>query len=73
MDHFTVEAICATRPTGYTVRSVKVDNPAATQTAATVECPTGTVLLGGGSSTTGTTTDLQVLSAFPLGPHRYGR
>jgi len=48
-----------------------VDNPAGTQTAATVACPTGTVLLGGGSSSTGTTTDLQVLSGFPLGAHRY--
>ena len=70
-DHFAVEAICAKQPVGYTVAFSTADNPAHSQSAAVATCPTGTVLLSGGAPSTADTADVQQLSAFPLGPHRF--
>ena len=70
-DHFAVEAICAKQPAGYTVAFSSADNPAHSQSSAVATCPTGTVLLSGGGLSTADTADVQQLSAFPLGPHRF--
>jgi hypothetical protein len=70
-DHFAVEAICAKQPAGYTVAFSSADNPPHSQSTAVATCPTGTVLLSGGGLSTADTADVQQLSAFPLGPHRF--
>jgi hypothetical protein len=47
--HFTVSAICATTPAGYTVQlGVATVSPVGQQTHAVVACPKKTVTLGGG-------------------------
>jgi hypothetical protein len=70
-DHFVVEANCANRPAGYTVKFTTVDNPAGTQSAAVAVCPASTRLLSGGTQSTADTTDVQLLSAWPLDRHRF--
>jgi hypothetical protein len=70
-DHFVVEAICARQPAGYTVAFSSADNPAHSQSSAVATCPTGTVLLSGGGVSTADTADVQQLSAFPVGPHKF--
>ncbi len=49
---FQADALCANRPKGYAQKHKTVDNPSGTLTAASVACPAGTVVLGGGAQTT---------------------
>jgi hypothetical protein len=70
-DNFAVDAICAKKPAGYTTTFTTVDNPAGAQSAAVAVCPAGTRLLSGGTLSTADTTDVQLLSAWPLGPERF--
>ncbi len=70
-DHFRVDAICAKQPAGYTTTFTTVDNPAGSRSAAIAVCPTGTRLLSGGTLSTADTTDVELLSAWPLGPERF--
>ena len=70
-DHFAVEAICAQQPAGYTTAFATADNPAGSQNGVTATCPTGTVVLSGGTLSTGDTVDLELLSAWPLGPQKF--
>jgi hypothetical protein len=70
-DDFAVDAICANQPAGYTTTFTTVDNPAGAQSAATAVCPTGTRLFSGGTLSTADTVDVQLLSAWPLGPERF--
>ena len=70
-DHFAVDAICAKQPAGYTTTFTTVDNPAGAKSAAVAVCPAGTRLFSGGTLSTADTTDVQLLSAWPLGPARF--
>ena len=70
-DHFAVDAICAKQPVGYTTTFTTVDNPPGVQSAAVAVCPAGTRLLSGGTLSTADTVDVQLLSAWPLGPERF--
>ena len=70
-DTFRVDAICARQPAGYTTTFTTVDNPPGTQSAAIAVCPAGTRLLSGGTLSTADTADVQLLSAWPLGPERF--
>ena len=70
-DNFRVDAICAKQPAGYTTTFTTVDNPAGAKSAAIAVCPTGTRLLSGGTLSTADTVDVQLLSAWPLGPERF--
>jgi hypothetical protein len=70
-DNFRVDAICAKQPAGYTTTFATVDNPPGTQSSAIAVCPAGTRLLSGGTLSTADTVDVQLLSAWPLGPERY--
>ncbi len=70
-DHFAVDAICAKQPAGYTTTFTTVDNPAGAKAAAVAVCPAGTRLLSGGTLSTGDTVDVELLSAWPLGPERF--
>ena len=70
-DHFAVDAICARQPAGYTTTFTTVDNPAGARPAAVAVCPAGTRLFSGGTLSTADTTDVQLLSAWPLGPQRF--
>ena len=70
-DHFRVDAICARQPAGYTTTFTTVDNPAGAKSAAVAVCPAGTRLLSGGTLSTADTADVQLLSAWPLGPERF--
>ncbi len=70
-DNFRVDVICAKQPAGYTTTFTTVDNPPGTQSAAIAVCPAGTRLLSGGTLSTADTVDVQLLSAWPLGPQRF--
>lgn len=70
-DHFVVSALCAARPLGYTVVSAQVDNPPGAVSTATAVCPPGLQILGGGAASTAATSDVQLLSAWPLDQGRY--
>jgi hypothetical protein len=70
-DHFAVDAICAKQPADYTTTFTTVNNPAGSKSAAVAVCPAGTRLLSGGTLSTADTTDVQLLSAWPLGPERF--
>ena len=70
-DNFAIDAICANQPTGYTTTFRTADNPAGAQSAVTAACPAGTRLLSGGTLSTADTVDVQLLSAWPLGPKRF--
>jgi hypothetical protein len=70
-DTFRVDAICAKQPAGYTTTFTTVDTPPGAQSAAIAVCPAGTRLLSGGTQSTADTVDVQMLSAFPLGPERF--
>ena len=70
-DHFVVDAVCARQPAGYTTTFATADNPPGSQSAAVAVCPAGTRLLSGGTLSTADTTDVQLLSAWPLGPARF--
>ena len=70
-DNFVVDAICAKKPLGYTTTFTTVDNPTGTKSAAIAVCPGGTRLLSGGTLSTADTVDVQLLSAWPLGPARF--
>jgi hypothetical protein len=70
-DQFRVDAICARKPAGYTVKFATADNPPGTQSAAVAACPTTARLLSGGTLSTADTTDVQLLSAWPLDRHRF--
>jgi hypothetical protein len=50
---FAVLAVCARRPTGYTVVPLTVPNPARTRATATLSCPGSTRILGGGGFSSG--------------------
>jgi len=70
-DNFAIDAICARQPAGYTTTFATVDNPAGAQSAAIAICPAGTRLFSGGTLSTADTVDVQLLSAWPLGPQRF--
>lgn len=70
-DHFAVDAICAKQPAGYTTTFTTADNPSGGKSAAVAVCPAGTRLFSGGTLSTADTTDVQLLSAWPLGPERF--
>ena len=70
-DHFAVDSICANQPAGYTATFTTVDNPPGGKSAAVAVCPAGTRLFSGGTLSTADTTDVQLLSAWPLGPARF--
>ena len=70
-DNFAIDAICADQPAGYTTTFATADNPAGTKSAAVAVCPAGTRLLSGGTLSTADTVDVQLLSAWPLGPERF--
>ena len=70
-DHFAVDVICAKQPAGYTTTFTTVDNPAGAMSAAVAVCPAGTRLLSGGTLSTADTVDVELLSAWPLGPERF--
>jgi hypothetical protein len=70
-DNFAIDAICARQPAGYTTTFATVDNPAGAQSAAIAVCPAGTRLFSGGTLSTADTVDVQLLSAWPLGPQRF--
>jgi len=70
-DNFAVDAICAKQPAAYTTTFTTVDNPAGATSAAVAACPTGTRLFSGGTLSTADTVDVQLLSAWPLGPERF--
>ena len=70
-DHFAVDAICAKQPAAYTTSFSTVDNPPGGKSSAIAVCPAGTRLLSGGTLSTADTTDVQLLSAWPLGPERF--
>ena len=70
-DHFVVDAICAKQPAAYTTSFTTVDNPPGGKSSAIAVCPAGTRLLSGGTLSTADTTDVQLLSAWPLGPARF--
>lgn len=64
--HFTVYAVCATPKSGYAVVSHAVANPAAAQTEATVFCPTGDKVLGGGAFAGSTPLDVNLNESEPF-------
>jgi hypothetical protein len=70
-DDFRVDAICAKQPAGYTTTFTTVDNPAGAKSAAVAVCPAGTRLLSGGTLSTADTVDVQLPSAWALGPQRF--
>ena len=54
-DSFRAFAVCVAKVSNYKiVVGTSVDNPAGAQTGASVSCPSGTVLFGGGASSSGT-------------------
>ena len=48
-ESFSVNAICAAKPTGYKVVTASASNPAGAQTTVSVTCPAKTVVLSAGS------------------------
>jgi hypothetical protein len=62
---FNVYAVCATQPQGYDqIFGEAVSNPAGDQDSATANCPAGDVVLGGGSSDTGSIS-IGMTSSYP--------
>lgn len=70
-DNFAVNSVCAKAPHGYTQQFTVTDNPPFTQSTAIANCPSGTVLLGGGVFSTSDSVNAFATSAFPRGPHAY--
>jgi hypothetical protein len=64
-EQFTVDAICADKPTGYKIVSREVADPAGTQSHATATCPSPDVLLGGGALSTTDEAAAILTSAWP--------
>jgi hypothetical protein len=63
---FTVDAVCADPPAGYTqVVSGAIANPAGTQTPGDEPCPSGTVVLGGGALPSSSSTNVNLNSSYP--------
>ena len=62
---FSVDAICANKPTGYKIVSRTVDNLPSTQSHATATCPLLDVLLGGGTLSTSSQVGAVLTSAWP--------
>lgn len=63
---FTVYAVCAAPKPGYAVVSHTVANPAGAQTEATVFCPTGDKVLGGGAFAGSTPLDVNLNESEPF-------
>lgn len=64
---FEVDAICAKKPGGYAMPFKSVADLAGHKAAATVTCPSGTVVLSGGVQTTADAPGSFLLSAWPPG------
>ncbi len=64
---FHVYAVCARGPQRFTVSQDPVTNPAGTITFASADCPAGTVTLGGGADSFGTSVSVNMNSSFPFG------
>jgi hypothetical protein len=62
---FTVDAICAKQPKGYTTVSTSAANPAGAQTAASVNCPAGTVVLSAGILSQSDSSSVEMTSLWP--------
>ena len=62
---FTIDAICAKKPTGYTTVITWVDNPPGARTVATAVCPANTVVLSGGTASTSDVAGVRMLGAWP--------
>ena len=63
---FDVWAICSQPKTTYVVVSATADNPSGKQSPATVDCPRGDQVLGGGVSTTSTSLHIGINSLNPI-------
>jgi len=55
-----------TGPKGYTIVSNGVDGPADSLARGLTDCPSGTVILGGGVYVSSSSTDVSVISSFPV-------
>jgi hypothetical protein len=64
---FHVYAVCAQGPKRFTVSQDPLTNPAGAITFASADCPAGTVTLGGGADSSGTSTSVNMNSSFPFG------
>jgi hypothetical protein len=63
---FSVDAICADKPTGYKIVSREVSSPPNTQSHATAACPAPDALLGGGALATADQAADVLTSAWPM-------
>ena len=68
---FEVDAICAKKPKLYTFASHLVDDPAGARVRGSATCPTGTVLLSGSVLSEGDTTNIYLVSAWPVSAHTF--
>jgi hypothetical protein len=62
---FAVDAICAKKPTGYTLVSASATNPAGAQTAVSATCPAKTVVLSAGMFSTSDSSAVGMTSLWP--------
>lgn len=63
---FVVYAVCANQPKKYSIEDgTSVDNPPGDQTTATVSCPAGTDLLGGGGYSNSIETSVNINMTLP--------
>jgi hypothetical protein len=66
---FNVYAVCATPPAGYEVdEGNSVSNPAGDQDRATVSCPAGDVIFGGGAAASSQSVSVGMTSSYPQSP-----
>lgn len=63
---FVVHAVCANQPLNYSQQFATADNPAHTLSHAIATCPTGTVVLSGGATSTSDEASVMVLTDFPM-------
>jgi hypothetical protein len=68
---FQVQAVCARQPTAYRIVARTVDSAGVTQTGAKARRPAGTVVLGGGLTSTSTSAATHALSAWAPGHHGF--
>jgi hypothetical protein len=67
---FFAEAICGTQPSGYLMKIKSAPNPMNTQTTVTASCPLTAAIVGGGVTSSPSTTS-NVNSTFPNGTHKW--
>lgn len=65
---FQIYVVCAKKNSSWSIVSgTAVDNPAGAQNTATVSCPTGTKVMGGGVFASSGSTSVNINSTLPLG------